>query len=108
MGDPTNAYDALKADVLVNWAAALTAVGRDKKALEKCEKTLINELEEVKMTQTKNTFDETDSVFSENRKLQNNLGTSLVMPLALGILTRFWMALRIYGQLLGIALRIHL
>merc|ERR1719237_185908 len=40
---------------------------------EKSEKTLINELEEVKLTQTKNTFDETDSVFSENRKLQNKI-----------------------------------
>ena len=40
---------------------------------EKSEKTLINELEEVKMTQSKNTFDETDSVFSENRKLQNKI-----------------------------------
>ena len=41
--------------------------------LEKSEKTLINEIEEVKMTQVKNTFDETDSVFSENRKLQNKI-----------------------------------
>ena len=41
--------------------------------LEKSEKTLISELEEVKTTQVKNTFDETDSVFSENRKLQNKI-----------------------------------
>ena len=41
--------------------------------LEKSEKTLISELEEVKITQVKNTFDETDSVFSENRKLQNKI-----------------------------------
>merc|ERR1719237_1731010 len=40
---------------------------------EKSEKTLINELEEVKITQAKNTFDETDSIFSENRKLQNKI-----------------------------------
>ena len=41
--------------------------------LEKNEKTLISELEEVNITQVKNTFDETDSVFSENRKLQNKI-----------------------------------
>ena len=34
---------------------------------------MINEIEEVKMTQVKNTCDETDSVFSENRKLQNKI-----------------------------------
>ena len=36
IGDPTGAYDALKADVLVNWATSLTIVGQDKKAMEKC------------------------------------------------------------------------
>ena len=41
--------------------------------LEKSEKTLISELEEVNIMQVKNTFDETDSVFSENRKLQNKI-----------------------------------
>ena len=36
MSDPTGAYDALKADVLVNWASALNDLGRYEQATNKC------------------------------------------------------------------------
>ena len=35
--DPTGTYQALKADILIGWAASLSAVGRDKEALDKCQ-----------------------------------------------------------------------
>ena len=38
--DPTGTYQALKADILVGWAASLSAVGRDREALDKCQTAL--------------------------------------------------------------------
>ncbi|MEC7697141.1 MAG: serine/threonine-protein kinase [Planctomycetota bacterium] len=40
MSDPTGAYDALRADVLVNWASALDDLGRYEQATTKCKTAL--------------------------------------------------------------------